>query len=72
MRATQIRLEQEGEWWVATDMATDIASQGRSKERALEKLEDALDGHDGEGREPTDAELRELGIDSAQNVSGEV
>jgi len=71
MGATQIRLEQEGDWWVATDLATGVASQGRSREAALEMLDDALAGHDGEGRPPTDAELRELGIDPESNVSGE-
>lgn len=70
MGATQIRLEQEDEWWVATDLATGVASQGQTREEALEMLDDALAGHDGAGREPTDAELRDLGIDPAENTSG--
>jgi predicted RNase H-like HicB family nuclease len=71
MCATQIRLEREGDWWVATDLATGVASQGRSREAALEMLDDALAGHDGEGKAPTDAELRELGVDPGANVSGD-
>ena len=37
-----ITLTREGEWWVALDEETDIASQGRTRSEALENLDDAI------------------------------
>ncbi|WP_123534736.1 type II toxin-antitoxin system HicB family antitoxin [Halosimplex salinum] len=65
-----ITLTDEGEWWVARDTETGVSSQGRTKETALENLDEALAGYRGEGEEPTDGELRELGIDPENNESG--
>ena len=66
----EIRLWREDDWWVATDVDTGVTTQGQSRETALENLDEAIALHDGEiGREPTDEELRELGIDPADNTT---
>jgi predicted RNase H-like HicB family nuclease len=49
-----------------------ITTQGPSRDAALENLDEAVALHNGEiGREPTDEELRELGIDPADNTTGD-
>ena len=65
-----ITLTDEGDWWVAKDTGTGVTSQGRTREEALNNLDEALAGYHGEGREPTDEELREMGIDPNDNTSG--
>ena len=65
-----ITLTDEGEWWVAKDTETGVTSQGRTRHKALENLDEALEGYHGEGEPPTDEELHELGIDPAENESG--
>jgi predicted RNase H-like HicB family nuclease len=50
--------------WTARDEATGVASQGETRQEALENLDEAVALHRGEaGHEPTDEELRELGVD---------
>jgi len=50
--------------WTATDQQTGVASQGETREQALENLDEAIALYRGEiGHEPTDEELRELGVD---------
>lgn len=72
MSATQIKLSKTDGWWIATDLEVEVTTQAESRAEALEKLDDAVALHDGErGHEPSDAELRELGIDPANNVSGD-
>lgn len=66
-----ITLTDEGDWWVARDTETGVVSQGKTRAEALDNLDEALAGYHGEGREPTEEELREAGIDPEQNVSGE-
>jgi predicted RNase H-like HicB family nuclease len=67
----EIRLVHSEGWWVATDVDTDVTSQGETREAALENLDQAVALHRGEiGRPPTDEELRDLGIDPADNVTG--
>lgn len=66
---TTITLTREDNWWVAKDEATGVASQGQSRQAALENLDEALEGYHGEGESPSDEDLRELGIDPAQNTS---
>lgn len=63
-------IENEDGWWTARDEDTGVASQGRTKADALENLADAVRGYEGEGDPPTEAELREAGIDPASNESG--
>ncbi|NHX37836.1 MULTISPECIES: type II toxin-antitoxin system HicB family antitoxin [Halolamina] len=66
-----LTLSEDGEIWVAKDEDTGVASQGETREEALEMLDEAVALHKGEiGHEPTDEELRELGIDPANNESG--
>lgn len=68
----EIRLWQEDGWWVAKDVDTGVTTQGESREEALDNLDDAVAVHTGErGREPTDEELRALGINSANNTTGD-
>lgn len=70
MGATQIKLTRNDGWWVAKDMATDVASQGRSREEALENLDEAIAGYEGEGHPPTEEELEAIGINPEHNDSG--
>ena len=68
----EIRLWREGDWWVASHVDTGVTTQGQSRKAALDNLDEAVALHNGEaGREPTDEELRELGIDPADNATGE-
>jgi len=68
----EIRLWREDDWWVAKDVETGVTTQGQSRAAALENLDDAVALHDGDvGTEPTEEELRELGIDPADNTTGE-
>jgi predicted RNase H-like HicB family nuclease len=71
-REGEIRLWREDGWWVAEDVRTGVTTQGQSREDALDNLDDAVALHDGEaGREPTDEELRDMGIDPADNTTGD-
>lgn len=65
-----ITLTDEGEWWVARDTETGVTSQGRTRHEALDNLDEALAGYHGAGEEPTDEDLRELGIDPENNEPG--
>ncbi|UTF55841.1 type II toxin-antitoxin system HicB family antitoxin [Natronosalvus rutilus] len=68
----EIRLWQEDDWWVAKDVDTGVTTQGESREEALDNLDDAVAVYTGErGREPTDEELRALGINPANNTTGD-
>jgi len=68
----EIRLWREDDWWVAKDVETGVTSQGESRAAALDNLDEAVALHEGEiGREPTDEELRELGIDPEYNTTGD-
>jgi predicted RNase H-like HicB family nuclease len=60
-----ITLTDEGEWWVARDTETGVASQGRTRTAALENLDEAVALHRGERGEQIEDEeafLREIGI----------
>lgn len=46
-------------------------SQGETREEVLANLDEALEGYHSDGREFTDEELREAGLDPERNVSGE-
>ena len=72
VREDEVRLWGDGEWWVAKNVETSVTTQGPSREEALENLNDAVALHEcGTGRPPTDEELRELGIDPANNTTGD-
>lgn len=47
-----------------------VTSQGRTRQDALENLDEAVDGTKGEGHKPTDEELRDFGIDPEDNHKG--
>lgn len=68
----EIRLtdDPDSEYWVAKDIETGVASQGKTREQALDNLDEAVAGYHGTGREPTDEELAELGIDPDENTAG--
>lgn len=52
--------------WTARDHETGVASQGDTRQAALENLDEAVALYRGEtGHEPTDEELRDLGVDPA-------
>ncbi|KZX50144.1 hypothetical protein [Haloarcula sp. K1] len=60
----EIRMWPEGDCWVITHIETGVTTQGDTRQEALEMLNDAVALHKGEtGHEPTDEELREMGID---------
>ncbi|MBP1985958.1 type II toxin-antitoxin system HicB family antitoxin [Halolamina salifodinae] len=68
-----ITLTAEDDGWVACDEETGVASQGESREEALEMLDDAVALYKGEiGHEPTEEELREIGVDPENNESGSI
>jgi predicted RNase H-like HicB family nuclease len=64
----EIRLVDSGEWWVATDIETGVASQGETRAEALANLDEAVALHQQDEdtvETPADERemLRELGID---------
>jgi len=68
----EIRLWREDDGWIAKDVETGVTTQGSSRTSALENLDDAVALRKGEvGREPTDEELKETGIDPEDNTTGE-
>ena len=67
----EIRLWREDDEWIAKDVETGVTTQGHSRSAALENLDDAVALRTGEtGREPTDEELKEMGIDPEDNTTG--
>jgi len=68
----EIRLWREDGWWVAKDVETGVATQGETRAVALENLDEAVALHEDDvGVEPTDEDLRELGIDPDDNTTGD-
>lgn len=68
----EIRMWREGDSWVITDVETGVTTQGTTRQEALENIDEAVALHNGEtGREPTDEELSEFGIDPATNTTGD-
>lgn len=63
-----LSLGESGDMWVARDKDTGVTSQGRTREAALENLDEAVAGYHGAGESPNDEELREMGIDPEQNT----
>jgi predicted RNase H-like HicB family nuclease len=61
--------------WTARDETTGVASQGETRQEALANLDEAVALYRGEvGHEPTDEELRDLGVDPevARSQDGEL
>jgi len=71
-RGEDVKLTESDEWWIARDIETGVTSQGQTRRRALENLDEALAGYRGEGAAPSKKELRELGIDPSNNTSGSI
>jgi len=70
--ADEIRLWREDDWWIAKDVKTGVTTQGPSRVAALENLDEAVALYNDEiGTEPTDEELREMGINPADNTTGD-
>lgn len=67
-----LALGEGGEVWVARDEDTGVTSQGPTREAALDNLDEAVAGYYGAGESPSDAELREMGIDPERNESGSI
>lgn len=67
-----LTLGEERERWVARDEETGVASQGPTRQEALENLDEAVAGYHGAGEPPTDEELQEFGVDPDENTSGEL
>lgn len=68
----EIRIWVENDWWIARDVETGVTTQGESRDAALDNLDEAVALSEGEiGREPTDEELRALGIDPSENRTGD-
>mgnify|MGYP002761186899 FL=1 len=65
-----LSLGESGDMWVARDEDTGVTSQGKTREVALENLDEAVAGYHGAGESPSDEELRTMGIDPEQNTSG--
>lgn len=64
-RADEVHLWREDETWIAKDLATDVASQGRTREEALELLDEAVALHRDEiGRPVRTGDRTESGIDA--------
>ena len=64
-------IEEDDGWWSAIDEQTGVASQGKTRREALDNLDEAVALYKGDtGREPTDEELRDIGIDPEDNESG--
>ncbi|MCX2819884.1 type II toxin-antitoxin system HicB family antitoxin [Haladaptatus sp. F3-133] len=63
--------DEETGLWSAVDEEEGVASQGETRHEALENLDKAVALYKGEiGREPTDEELREVGIEPEDNETG--
>lgn len=42
---TLVQIYQDGEWYVAVDLATDVADQGKTREEAISRLKIGLKEH---------------------------
>ncbi|RQG89339.1 type II toxin-antitoxin system HicB family antitoxin [Natrarchaeobius chitinivorans] len=75
--STQVRreirlIEEDDGWWSAIDEEVGVASQGETREEALDNLDEVVALHTGEAGEPIEDEeefLREIGIDP-EDVAG--
>jgi predicted RNase H-like HicB family nuclease len=68
----EIRLWPEDDWWIAKYVETGVTTHGESRESALSNLDEAVALYRGEiGHEPTEEELRELGIHPENNTTGD-
>lgn len=65
----EIRLLESDDWWVATELGTGVTSQGKTREAALDNLDEAVALHEGSAGESVDSlaeerdVLKDIGID---------
>jgi len=70
LRPTITLIENDDGWWTARDEERELTSQGETREAALGNLDEAVAAAEGDiGHQPSDAELRELGVDPENNTS---
>jgi predicted RNase H-like HicB family nuclease len=63
--------ENDDGWWTARDETIGLTTQGETREAALASLDEVINAVENDsGREPTDEELREWGIDPTDNRPG--
>ncbi|GAA0283833.1 type II toxin-antitoxin system HicB family antitoxin [Halobacterium noricense] len=68
-----LSLGENGDLWMARDEETGVASQGETREAALENLDEAVALYRGDvGRAPTDEEVVAVGIEPDANASGDL
>ncbi|MFA1611291.1 type II toxin-antitoxin system HicB family antitoxin [Halobellus rubicundus] len=67
-----LKLGEETDLWIARDEDTGMTSQGPTRQAALSNLDEAVAGYKGAGDAPTEAELREFGIDPDENTAGDL
>lgn len=69
----EIRLiENESGRWTARDLDRGLTTQGETRDEALESLDAVIAAIDEDtGREPTAEDLRDAGIDPADNTTGD-
>lgn len=71
-----ITLTEDDGWWIARDTETGVASQGETREEALDNLDEAVALYKGEAGETIDSPeeerefFRELGIDPDEIEAG--
>lgn len=67
----EIRLVESDGLWTARDLGVEVSAQGATRAEALSNLDEVVAAVEGDaGREPTDEELRELGVDPDENRPG--
>jgi len=67
-----LKLGEDTDLWLARDEDTGVTSQGPTRQAALSNLDEAVEGYKGAGDSPTEADLRELGIDPENDTSGDL
>lgn len=67
-----ITLTREENWWVAKDEETGVVSQGKTRLKALENLDEAIAGYQGDGEPPSEATLEAFGIEQDANTVGSI
>jgi hypothetical protein len=66
-------IENDDGWWTARDEARELTSQGKTRADALDNLDEAIALDDGDiGRDPSDEDLREIGINPEENTTGSI
>lgn len=71
VRPTITLTENDDGWWTARNREIGVTTQGQTREEALANLDEVVDSIEGEGgREPTEEELRKIGMDPSEVATG--